>query len=223
MQSIFDKIDCIVNIIQKVKLMTQEEKTNRTKDRILMAAIKEFGEKGYTAATIGAICGENSIPKGLLYHNFSGKEELYLACVSRCFDAVTAYLKAQKIDMDLQQYMKQRIHYFSKHPFHARIFFEAILQPPLGLEREINKLRKDFDYFNQEVYQKSISALTLRDGITESIALEYYAIMQEMFNGYFSSPAYAGKDFMVKMTDHEEKLAQMLDIMLYGLAKKENR
>ncbi len=57
--------------------------------------------------------------------------------------------------------------------------------------------------------------------LQETIALEYYAMIQEMFNGYFSSPAYAGKNFIAKIADHEEKLAQMLDILLYGLAKKE--
>ena len=117
--------------------------------------------------------------------------------------------------------MERRIHYFSEHPLHARIFFEAVLQPPAGLEAEIKKRREAFDRFNQQIYREAISALPLRKGITEATAMEYYAIMQEMFNGYFSSPAYAGKDFMVKIADHEEKLAQMLDILLYGLAKKE--
>ena len=193
--------------------MTQEEKTERTKERILEAAMHEFGEKGYTAATIGAICGAHGIAKGLLYHNFAGKEELYLTCVS--------HLKAEETGADLQRYMERRIHYFSEHPLHARIFFEAVLQPPAGLEAEIKKRREAFDRFNQQIYREAISALPLRKGITEATAMEYYAIMQEMFNGYFSSPAYAGKDFMVKIADHEEKLAQMLDILLYGLAKKE--
>ena len=201
--------------------MTQEEKTERTKERILEAAMHEFGEKGYTAATIGAICGAHGIAKGLLYHNFAGKEELYLTCVSHCFDEVTAYLKAEETGADLQRYMERRIHYFSEHPLHARIFFEEVLQPPAGLEAEIKKRREAFYRFNQQIYREAISALPLRKGITEATAMEYYAIMQEMFNGYFSSPAYAGKDFMVKIADHEEKLAQMLDILLYGLAKKE--
>ncbi|MFR8003414.1 MAG: TetR/AcrR family transcriptional regulator [Hydrogeniiclostridium sp.] len=201
--------------------MKQEEKTERTKNRTIEAAIKEFGKKGYASATIGTICSKYGIAKGLLYHNFTGKKELYLACVSRCFDEVTEYLKAQETDMDLQQYMKKRIRYFSEHPLYARIFFEAILQPPAGLETEIKKRRKNFDQFNQHIYCKAIARLPLRDGITETIALEYYAMIQEMFNGYFSSPAYAGKNFIAKIADHEEKLAQMLDILLYGLAKKE--
>ena len=141
--------------------------------------------------------------------------------MSHCFDEVTAYLKAEETGADLQRYMERRIHYFSEHPLHARIFFEAVLQPPAGLEAEIKKRREAFDRFNQQIYREAISALPLRKGITEATAMEYYAIMQEMFNGYFSSPAYAGKDFMVKIADHEEKLAQMLDILLYGLAKKE--
>ena len=201
--------------------MKQKEKTERTKERILEAAIKEFGEKGYAEATIGEICGKYGISKGLLYHNFANKSELYLTCVARCFDEVTAYLKKQNIGTDLQRYMERRMEYFANHPLYARIFFEAVLQPPAVLKTEIKKQRKDFDFFNQQIYQKAISTLPLRDGITEAAALEYYAIMQEMFNGYFSSPVYAGKDFMVTVTNHEEKLAQMLDIMLYGLAKKE--
>lgn len=203
--------------------MTQEEKTSRTKERILKAALKEFGEKGYTAATISAICRDNNIAKGLLYHNFTSKQELYLACVSRCFEEVTTYLKAQQIGTDLQRYMRLRMHYFSEHPLYSRIFFEAVLQPSPELESEIRARRQEFDALNREIYRSCLSALTLRKGITESIALEYYAIMQEMFNGYFSSPAYVGKDLGEKIIEHEEKLAQALDIMLYGLAEKEHK
>lgn len=47
--------------------------------------------------------------------------------------------------------------------------------------------------------------------------------MQEILNGYFSSPAYAGKVFIEKIADHEEKLAQMQVVMLYGLAQKKNK
>lgn len=57
-------------------------------------------------------------------------------------------------------------------------------------------------------------------GSHRSGGLEYYAIMQEMFNGYFSSPAYAGKDFKTVVADHEDKLAKMLDLMLYGIAER---
>ena len=200
--------------------MTQEEKTRRTKERILQSAIKEFGTKGYTAATIGAICKEHGIAKGLLYHNFSGKEDLYLACVSRCFDEVVDYLQKQEFGTNLQRYMESRFQFFSTFPLHAGIFFEAVLQPPAGLELEIKERKKKFDQYNQRIYHNALAQLTLRKGVTEKDALEYYEIMQEMFNGYFSSPAYASKEFHFLMADHEERLSKTLDFMLYGIVER---
>lgn len=52
--------------------MKQEEKTRLTRERILSAAINEFGTKGYEKANINSVSGAG-IAKGLIYHNFSGK------------------------------------------------------------------------------------------------------------------------------------------------------
>lgn len=64
--------------------MKKEEKTGLTKERILLAAMEEFGEKGYAAASLNNICAAG-IPKGLLYHNYENKDALYLACVKQSF------------------------------------------------------------------------------------------------------------------------------------------
>lgn len=200
--------------------MTQEEKTSRTRERILTAAIEEFGTKGYTAATVGEICGEHNITKGLLYHNFASKEELYLACVSRCFEQVTNYLQGQESGAELQRYMERRFQFFSAYPLYARIFFEAVLQPPEKLKAAIQERKKEFDAFNRTVYRNALENLTLREGVTEQDALDYYEIMQEMFNGYFSSSAYAGKDLQFLGSEHESRLAKILDLMLYGIVER---
>ena len=110
--------------------------------------------------------------------------------------------------------------YFSDHPLCAGLFFEAVLQPPAALVSAIRERKRAFDQLNQRIYREALSAMKLRREVTEAEALEYYAIMQEMFNGYFSSPAYAGKDFKTVVADHEDKLAKMLDLMLYGIAER---
>lgn len=203
--------------------MKKEKKTEMTKERILQAAMQEFGTNGYAASTVNAICGEHGIAKGLVYHNFTGKDDLYLSCVSRCFAEVTAYLVQQDIGTDLHRYMELRFRYFSANPLFAGIFFEAVLQPPAALAAAIRERKRDFDQLNRRIYRAALSGMTLRAGVTEADALDYYEIMQEMFNGYFSSPAYAGKDFKTIVTDHEDKLAKMLEFMLYGLAEKEGK
>jgi AcrR family transcriptional regulator len=200
--------------------MKKKDKTELTKEKIIQAAMQQFGTKGYAAATVGAICSGYGIAKGLLYHNFKGKEDLYLACVSRCFADVTTYLQAQDIGADLHRYMEQRMLYFSEHPLCAGVFFEAVLQPPVSLAAEIKERKRSFDCFNRRIYQEALSRMTLRCGVTEEDALAYYEVMQEMFNGYFSSPAYAGKEFETVVAEHERKLDRMLDFMLYGIVKK---
>lgn len=200
--------------------MKKEEKTELTKERIIKAAMQEFGTNGYAASTLNAICNGDGISKGLLYHNFKGKDDLFLTCVERCFSDVTVYLREQEIKSDLQKYMELRFRYFSEHPLCARIFFEALLQPPAELFGVIKELKKEFDVLNRRIYQTALSEMSLRKGITEADALEYYEILQEMFNGYFSSSAYSGKDFGILITDHEEKLAKILDFMLYGIADR---
>lgn len=200
--------------------MRQEEKTELTKERIYQAAIQEFGTNGYAGSTLNAICSNNGIAKGLLYHNFAGKDDLYLTCVARCINRVTEYLKKEDIQDNLEKYMRARVHFFSKHPHHARIFFEAILQPPAALAGRIRELRKEFDLFNRGIYQAALSKVKLREGVTESDAIEYYEIMQEMFNGYFSSSAYASSDFKILVADHEKRLSKMLNIMLYGIGER---
>lgn len=201
--------------------MKKEKKTEITKEKIIAAAIEEFGTKGYINSSLNNICNNFKISKGLIYHNFKNKDDLYLVCARRCFLEVTEYLKAQNIESDLHRYMELRLKFFSEYPLYARIFFEAILQTPSKLINEIKEIKSDFDELNKSIYRSALQNLTLRNDVTEKDALEYYEIMQEMFNGYFSSSAYSNSDFTILISDHEEKLRKILNFMLYGIAKEE--
>ena len=153
--------------------MKKEEKTGLTKERILLAAMEEFGEKGYAAASLNNICAAG-IPKGLLYHNYENKDALYLACVKQSFSILMNCLQEKGGDGGLQEYME------------ARLLF----------------------------------GITLRKGVTQEAAMEYFTLMQSMFNGYFSSPACSGMPFTDIVKAHETKLSVFLDYMLYGMAER---
>lgn len=60
--------------------MKRAEKTELTVSRILEAALEEFGANGYAGGTVNNIC-KRGINKGLIYHNFKDKDELYLVCL----------------------------------------------------------------------------------------------------------------------------------------------
>lgn len=199
--------------------MRKEEKTKRTRERILEAALQEFGKKGYEAASISGMCREYGIPKGLLYHNFSGKEELFLCLVEVCVGQITLCLEEEGEDISLKRYLEKRSRYFAGHPLIARVFFEAMLFPPEGLKNAIKERETPFQQMNLRIYRRNLSRLTLRKGVSIEDAIAYHNLFQEVFNGSFGGRR--GEDMGAIMESHENGVAKLLDLMLYGIAEKE--
>lgn len=199
--------------------LKKAEKTELTREKILRAAMEEFGTNGYASSSLNNICGAG-ISKGLLYHNFAGKDALYLACVERCFLELTAYLREQETGADFHRYLEARLCYFRKNPLCGRIFFEALLQPPETLRTQINVLRVEFDTLNQQLFREILKTVSLQQGVTEQDAMEYFLLMQNLFNGYFSSSIFHGMPLADAMTAHEEKLTNFFSFLLYGIAER---
>lgn len=205
--------------------MKKEEKTKRTYEKILHAAIEEFGTNSYASGSLTTICNKHQISKGLLYHNFKGKDDLYLQCVKVCFQEMTAYLqqcdlKDGTIQGSMQKLLHERQKFFKENPYYGNIFFNTVLQPPVHLRGEIHEIRQEFDSYFTGCYQGLLEKLTLRKGITPEAAAEYFMIFQEMFNGYFQCKSYEKSDFHTLIQDHELNLSRILDIILYGIAEK---
>ncbi|HSY43484.1 MAG TPA: helix-turn-helix domain-containing protein, partial [Candidatus Acidoferrum sp.] len=55
----------------------------RSRARILAAALKEFSAKGFAGARVDAIARRACINKRMLYHYFGDKEELFKAVLRR--------------------------------------------------------------------------------------------------------------------------------------------
>jgi AcrR family transcriptional regulator len=63
--------------------LTQAERRDRTRRRLLTAARKVFGRQGYGAATLDGIADEAGLSRGALYYNFpGGKRDLFVALLS---------------------------------------------------------------------------------------------------------------------------------------------
>lgn len=199
--------------------MKKEDKTELTRKKIISAAMKEFGSKGYAGAALNNICA-TGIPKGLLYHNFKNKDAVYLACAKQCISALTERLRSADIGCNLQKYMSIRMKYFEEHECEAQVFFDAILQPPEHLCAQIKELRTEFDELNMRLYRQMLSSVTLRKDVSFEDALSYFSMMQSMFNCWFSSSVSLEIPFKDKINTHEANLTKLLDLMFYGIAER---
>jgi len=69
--------------------MNQEERSEKSKQQILDAALKLFSHKGYGATSVRDISEEAGLSKGNVYHHFPDKETIFRALLDRYFQVMS--------------------------------------------------------------------------------------------------------------------------------------
>ncbi len=206
--------------------LNREEKNLLKRQQIIMSAMAEFGENTYSEASLNSICKSGNISKGIIYHYFKDKDDLYLACVTECFHRLTSLLYSKistfnNVEDDIEKYIDIRHQFFKENPDCSNIFFYALLQPPKHLVEQIKEIKAELDRFNIDFYQKVLQNVELKSDVSREEAVEFFLMFQESFNHYFQNIAYG--DFRKLFDEHELKLSKLLKIIFYGIAKEENK
>lgn len=200
--------------------MKREEKNQQTKRRIMDSALAEFSKQGYGASSVNTICSAQGVSKGIIYHYFSTKDELFLACVEECFRLLTEYLKAKiqpeegTVEEQLEKYFTARADFFAEQPVYQRIFCEAVITPPSALKAGIQKRKQPFDALNIQILERLLAPVSLRPQVSKSEVVETFRQFQDFINADYQTD-----DFEI----HERKCRKALNILLYGvIERKEN-
>lgn len=211
--------------------MKREEKNALSRQRILDAAIREFSENGYTGASLNTVCAKKNISKGIIYHYFKDKDELYLACVRVCFDELTQYLKEKRgefqgtLEEKLKIYFDERFHFFAGNPLLLGIFSDVMFNSPASLKSEIAECRKEFDEFSISVLTEFLSSEPIRKGLTVSVIAEDFRNYIDYFNMKFADSCGQNVPSECALREHEERCHRQLNMLLYGVLgdKNENK
>lgn len=76
--------------------MTQEERSQETRRKILSAAEQSFAEQGYDTTSVDTICHAAGISKGAFYHHFPSKSSVFIALLSTWLEKLDAQLMAEE-------------------------------------------------------------------------------------------------------------------------------
>lgn len=197
--------------------MKQQERNRKSRELILEHAFREFADQGYLGASVNTICTSGGISKGLLYHYYTDKDTLYLACVKKCFADLTAHLTehlaGQTVTAD--GYFDARMDFFRHFPLHQRLFCDVVVNPPQHLRQQLAQCRQPFDTWNEGLLASILEQEQLAQGLTQADAIWMLRIFEDFVSTVLKNQA-ADRDGQ----NYEQLCRRVLHTMLYGLVER---
>ncbi len=167
-------------------------------ERILDACIEEFAQNEYALASTNAIVKRAGIHKGTLFFYFRSKKDLYLYALDH---AVAVFVKAcdrlaGKPPTDLFERLldrsRFRMRFVIEQPRLYRLFFNAFLLTPKGIQAEMAPRYSNYAAVSRERLLDGLDRSMFREGIDidrasdlvnltlEGIARRYVPVLQHL-------------------------------------------
>lgn len=209
--------------------MTQEERKRRSREEIYQVALEEFGTHGYEKVTMERICTGHGISKGMMYHYYANKDELFLLCVERTFEHLKTYLE-QAVEREMagsgevdpvkviQRYFLLREEYFQRRPLERGIFEVALFRPPKHLMEQILALRAPVRAANVRFLLWLMERAQLRPGLTRERAVRYLEGMEAIFRAAADSWSCAGES--PDLHTLLKRAGETADLILFGVFRQ---
>lgn len=156
--------------------MTQIEKSELTRRKILAAAESEFSEKGIWGARIDAIAKSAGVNKRMIYEHYESKEKLYKTILERVYLRLAEYERENYIknlppDEAIKNIVEVSFSFLESNPTFVRIlmwenlnnarYLEAsvasqIKNPTINYIREELRLGKEMGIFSKDVDEEQM-------------------------------------------------------------------
>lgn len=215
---------------------TDEKQVNEKKEAVLRAAIEEFSQKSYVEVKTDVIVKKCGISKGLLFHYYGSKKELYLQCLNRALQTLTKKMQpsqdmepTQNTETSLENFyhilfmvMDQKIRLCMECGAETHFVNMASRETAAEVEEEKNRIIGKYMaqvYLESEaVMKKAVKALPMKknkdDGkIAEGLSLYCKTIINKYLIVYQNTP----DDFFENIETVKAEIKEYIDIMLYGI------
>lgn len=167
-----------------------EPKTTRAhppaRERLLAAALREFGKKGFAGARVDKITREANANKQLLYHYFGNKEALFKSVLELAYreyagNALRLAIANSNAKAALRRFVDQMF-----RPSTATVYFNQILQDEnkfgakhVKVLRSVKQTYVEVIKLVQSILSKGVEEGVFRRGID---AREFYISLVALFN-----------------------------------------
>lgn len=211
-----------------------EKQPEEKKQTIIRVAMEEFAQHGYDRASTDVITSRAGISKGLLFHYFKSKKNLYLYVVMYAKN-----LLSEKVMEALQHISstdffarvkeialaKQRV--LAQYPHETQLAVSAMLTPPAAVKKEMEELLKQHYETYEEAFmlehiflKQLIPTEKLRDDVSVDTVIEMtMAIVDHVSQKYQKRYQMKPFDFLHHSDGILKELDDYFRIIQYGIYK----
>jgi TetR/AcrR family transcriptional regulator len=125
------------------------ERADRTRARILRAAVQHFGQNGLAGARTEQIAESAGVNKALLYYYFSSKEALYAAALESVFETIQdASIAVLRLDFSAgEKFLQIVLNHFDR--VYSQVALQSLIQQEMvrlhmGEENRMSRLAERF-------------------------------------------------------------------------------
>ena len=191
------------------------------KEKIIKAAIEEFAENGYKAASTNSICKKAKVSKGLIYYYFKSKEEIYLNALKFAIDEFKENVTIQINDNSknginyISEYFDTKFKFFRENPLYSKLIINSLLNDNT---EEAKKLGEEFQRYNNSIIFEIIKSIDINPKFNREKAFELVLMIGEKLEEkHMKDIENKQKDTAIEEFRKDHKL--MIEMVFEGIDK----
>lgn len=201
------------------------------KNKIINACLEEFAENGYDKASTNAIVNRAGISKGLLFHYFGNKRNIYLYLL----DFTIKHFMDRFYEEDTQpskdifeKFIKSgmiKIKIAFEAPLMYKLIMEAFVDTPKGMEDEITARYQKIYAQTMPDFFENIDYSKFRDDIDKMKAIEFISLcLDSLYRKYVNMAKGRASKLSIEETEAMVKEQyEFVDMIKNGIYKKETK
>ena len=201
--------------------MKERENSIYVKERIINVALEEFAQNGYQAASTNVICKKAKVSKGLLYHYYESKENLYLSVIRYFIDnfkenIVVNIEDSNKKGIDyISEYFNAKFKFFGENPQHSKLILNLLLNNNI---EGAQILANEFEDYNNALLHEIIKNIDFNPKFNREKAFELIVMIgSKLEEKHMKDIEYKDKNIVIEEFRKDHKI--MLEMVFEGIDK----
>lgn len=196
---------------------------NSKKQKILNASLEEFSEYGYEKANTDRISSKAGVSKGLIFHHFGSKENLFIITINKCIDDILFEFNDFNMpDEDfisiIMKLMQIKYEFFKKNPMHYKLLVNGFYNAPKKLKTQLQQRYSEIKQIGFDIIADIIEGLPLKKDVSIKSIITIIAVITNVIESKYI-PYFTDQNtiFEKYYDDVKNEYIELMNIVLYGI------